>query len=55
MRDKTPKQVFGLVVIADYRPHSSSVTACGGDSFPPGEAFGAPAPVQKIKRSDSYV
>ena len=27
-----------------FCPHSSSVTACGGDSFSPGEAIGAPAP-----------
>jgi len=28
-----------MAFIQNYRPHSSSVTAFGGDTFPPGEGI----------------
>ena len=44
MQNKTPEQIFGLLVIADLLPHSSSVRKSVpksrfSDSFPPGEAI----------------
>ena len=44
MRNETPEQVFRQLVIAGFRPHSSSVRKSVpksrfSDSFPPGEAI----------------